>query len=189
MIRQPITIAVKAYSGRRVRRELQAAWFWIIIYSLLGLVALLGLIWQGFGYLLYLAIPGIPVFTWHLFLVSKRLERRQAGVELVGSGVFALAATGAYWTGLGYPDPIGWLLFGLAWLQSAASIIYAYLRLEQCGLARKPEPAQLLRIGRHALLSVIQLNPRHNAGSYKDHSLLAVFTLSAAMAGNSARHF
>jgi len=152
LIRQPVTIAVKAYSGRRAQAELKAAWFWMMVYGLLGLIALLGLIWQGFGYLLYLAIPGIPVFAWHLYLVSKRLERRQAGVELVGSGVLALAAPAAYWTGLGYPDPTGWLLFGLVWLQSAASIIYAYLRLEQRGLVEKPEPAQLLRMGRRALL-------------------------------------
>jgi len=152
LIRQPVTIAVKTYSGRRGQRELTAAWFWVIVYGLLGLIALLGLIWQGFGYLLYLAIPGIPVFAWHLFLVSKRQERRQAGVELVGSGVLALAAPAAYWTGVGYPDPVGWLLFGLVWLQSAASIVYAYLRLEQRSLAAKPEPAQLFRMGRRALL-------------------------------------
>jgi hypothetical protein len=50
------------------------------------------------------------------------------------------------------PDPTGWLLFGLAWLQSAASIVYAYLRLEQRGLAEKPDTATALRMGRRALI-------------------------------------
>ena len=32
LLRQPVTIAVKAYSGRRSRRDLPAAVFWILIY-------------------------------------------------------------------------------------------------------------------------------------------------------------
>ena len=79
----------------------------------------------------YLAIPGIPVFGWHLLLVSRRSERRQAGVEIVASGVLALSAPAAYWISVGDTDPIGWWLWGLTWLQSAASIVYAYFRLEQ----------------------------------------------------------
>ena len=35
LIRQPVTTAVKIYSGRRNRRELPAAWFWIGIYGLI----------------------------------------------------------------------------------------------------------------------------------------------------------
>ena len=49
------------------------------------------------------------------------------------------------------PHPTGWLLFGLTWLQSAASIVYAYLRLEQRSLAEMPARAEALRMGRRAL--------------------------------------
>ena len=152
LIRQPVTIAIKAYSGRRSRKDLPAAGFWVAIYAALGLLALSGLIYLGFSYLLVLALPGIPVFIWHLYLVSKRAERRQVGVEVVGSGVLALAAPAAYWVGLGTPDSMGWWLFGLTWFQSAASIVYAYLRLEQRELDRVPELAIRLRIGWRALL-------------------------------------
>jgi hypothetical protein len=131
LIRQPVTVLVKVYSARRGRADLRPALFWIGMYALVGLGALLGLIWQGFAYLLWLAVPGIPVFIWHLFLVSRRQERRQAGVEVVATGALALAAPAAYWVGVGSPDPAGWWLFGLTWLQSAASIVYAYLRLAQ----------------------------------------------------------
>lgn len=165
LIRQPVTIAVKAYSGRRSRRELPAARFWILVYGLVGLAALAGLVLQGFTYLLYLAIPGIPVFAWHLYLVSKRAERRQVGIEIVGSGVLALAAPAALWVGRGNPDPTGWWLFGLVWLQSAASIVYAYLRLEQRALKVQPEMADRLAMGRRPLL-------------YTTFNLLAVTVLS-----------
>ena len=141
LIRQPITIAVKVYSGRRAKSDLPAARFWIAVYALILLSALIGLIRAGFGYLLFLAIPGAPVFAWHLWLVSQREERRQVNVEIIATGVLSLAAPAAYWVGMGRYDPAGWWLWILVWAQNAASIVYAYLRLEQRdqaeGLARR----------------------------------------------------
>lgn len=152
LIRQPATILVKVYSGRRNRRDLPAAWFWIGLYGLVALLALAALVTQGFAYLLVLALPGVPVFAWHLFLVSRRAERRQLGVELVATGVLALAAPAAFWVGVGRPDPLGWWLLVLVWLQSAASIVYAYLRLEQRTLEELPGLHTRLKMGRRALL-------------------------------------
>jgi hypothetical protein len=152
LIRQPITVAIKAYSGRRSRRDLRPAWFWIIIYALIGLISAAGLVWNGFSYLFILALPGIPVFAWHLYLVSRRRERRQAGVEIVASGALALAAPGAYWIASSNMDPIGWWLFILTWFQSAASIVYAYLRLAQRELKSLPDYNERLRMGWRALL-------------------------------------
>jgi len=152
LIRQPMSIAIKALSGRRPRRDLTPARFWVSLYGLVGLAALAGLVYLGFGYLLYLAIPGLGVFIWHLLLISRRAERRQIGVEIVGSGVLALAAPAALWVGEGSPNPQGWLLFALVWLQSAASIVYAYLRLDQRVLAEAPDLRARLSMGRRALL-------------------------------------
>ena len=131
MLRQPITILVKIISKRRPRTELPATAFWIALYGLIGLGFLAGLIAMGFEQLLFLAAPALPVFAWHLWLVSRRSERRQPIVEIAGSGVLGLVAPAAYWVGVGHYDPTGWLLWGLTWLQSAVSIYYAYLRLEQ----------------------------------------------------------
>ena len=152
LVRQPVTIAVKALSGRRPRSDLQPAAFWILIYASAAALALAGLLQKGFGYLVYLALPGLPVFAWHLWLISRRAERRKAGVEIVGSGVLALAAPAALWVGEGQYDPVGWWLFALVWLQSAASIVYAYLRLEQRELPAVPSRPVLLRMARRALL-------------------------------------
>src|SRR5262249_25256121 len=76
-------------------------------------------------------IPAIPVFAWHLWLVSRREEHRQMGIEIVATGMLSLAAPAAYWVGVGQYDSAGWWLWFLVWMQSAASTVYAYLRLEQ----------------------------------------------------------
>jgi hypothetical protein len=122
---------------------------------------------QGFAYLAILAVPGIPVFIWHLLLISRRAERRQVGVEIVGSGVLALGAPAAYWVGIGSPEITGWWLFLLTWFQSAASIVYAYLRLEQRELKELPDLPARMRMARRALL-------------YTTFNFLAVLALSIA---------
>lgn len=156
LIRQPMAATVKSLSGRRSAADLPAARFWSLVYGIISAVALLGLILEGFGYVLYLAVPGAPVFAWHLWLVSKRAERRQAGIEVIATGVLALAAPAAYWVGVGDYDPTGWWLWLFCWLQSAASIVYAYLRLSQREMP--PDQSQVrtrgdwIRMGRRALL-------------------------------------
>src|SRR3990172_4992163 len=68
LIRQPIIIAAKAYSGRRPRDELPAARFWMVVYGVVSALSVFGLVAQGFDTLLNLAIPAVPVFAWHLYL-------------------------------------------------------------------------------------------------------------------------
>jgi hypothetical protein len=147
LIRQPITIAVKIHSGRRAISDLPAARFWILLYGVITLLALIGLLHAGFSYLLLLAVPGLLVFAWHLWLVSRREERRQINVEIFATGVLSLAAPAAYWIGIGRYDPAGWWLWILVWLQTAASIVYAYLRLEQRTYAEGLKSAELWRLG------------------------------------------
>jgi hypothetical protein len=53
---------------------------------------------------------------------------------------------------VGQVDGVGWWLSLLAWIQSAASIVYAYLRLEQRVLPAVPPVAQRLRHGQRAVL-------------------------------------
>lgn len=156
MIRQPVTAVVKAYSGRRPKSDLAPAVFWMLIYGGIILSALFPLVLSGFGFLLYLAVPGALVFIWHLWLVSRREERRQEGVEIIATGVLSLAAPAALWVGRGQYDPAGWWLFLWTWLQSAASIVYAYLRLEQRDIKQEQIDAigqkGLWKLGRRALI-------------------------------------
>lgn len=152
MLRQPATTIIKIYSNRRTRAELPAARFWFVVYGVIGLLALLGLTLEGFAYILYLAVPGIPVFAWHLWLVSKRDERRQVNIEILATGVLSLTAPAAYWIGIGRYDINGWWLWILIWFQTAASIVYAYLRLEQREWTSIPNRWNRFRTGWRAYL-------------------------------------
>lgn len=151
LFRQPLTFAVKIYAGRRSRSDLPAAAFWMAVYGLLALTGFIALVLLEDGWLAVLALPGLPILAWHLHLVSKRAERRQIGMEIVASGVLALAAPGAFWAATGQYHPAGWWLWVLTWLQSAGSITYAALRLEQRIWTADPGIAQKLRAARRAL--------------------------------------
>jgi len=170
LIRQPITVAVKAWSGRRTISDLPAAYIWIAVYGFIALVTTLGLIIEGFAYILYLTIPIIPIFVWHLWLVSRRDERRQINVEIVATGVLSLAAPAAYWIGAGRYDPTGWWLWILVWLQTAASIVHAYLRLEQREQTQSQE-----RTGQRKMRLRAALYTSFNLASVLTLCLLAVF--------------
>jgi YwiC-like protein len=152
LIRQPVTMAIKAWSGRRPKEDLPVARAWIIVYGAIIAAAVLALILEGFVYVTYLAVPAAPVFAWHLWLVSRREERRQAGIEIVATGVLSLAAAAAYWVGSSRYDPVGWWLWILVWMQTAASIVYAYLRLEQREWKSVPNRWIRFRAGTRAYL-------------------------------------
>ncbi len=151
LIRQPVSIIVKALSGRRNKEDIQPATVWVIVYGLGLLLFVAILVAQGYRQILLLAIPGIPVFIWNIRLISKRAKRGQRGIELVGSGVLALAAPAAYWVSGGTDIFLPWILWLLTWLQSAASIVNVYDRLKFRELDQIPSLELRLRNGRRSL--------------------------------------
>jgi hypothetical protein len=151
LLRQPATIFVKALSGRRPRHDLGPAAFWILAYGLIAGMGVWTLIASGHPQVVLLALPGIPVFGWHLWLVSRRAERGQMGIELVGSGVLALAAPAGYWVSGGSSGSVPWILWALTWLQAAASIVFIYLRLDQRKMKTMPEVRERWRQGARTL--------------------------------------
>jgi hypothetical protein len=151
LLRQPATILAKIRAGRRDRREFGPAALWSALYlAVLGL-ATAALVARGHGVILLLAAPGVAVFAWHLWLIGRREERGQMGVEIVGAGVLALAAPAAYWVADGMSRSLPWLLWLLCWLQSAASIVLVYFRLAHRRLEALPSLDERLRDGRRAL--------------------------------------
>ena len=74
------------------------------------------------------------------------------GIELVGSGVLALAAPAAYWIAKDGMNLTGWLLWILCWIQSAGAIVYIYLRLEHRRLTEMPNAQDRLNMAKRALL-------------------------------------
>ncbi len=150
--RQPLTIFVKVISRRRPAKERFPALFWMGVYGGIALIAVTGMIVQGLGFLVVLALPALPVLLWHLWLVSRREERRKPIVEIAGSGVLGLAAPAVYWAGIGKLNTEGWLLWLLLWLQAIGSILYAYLRLNQREWKNVPALADKIRAGSLPLL-------------------------------------
>ena len=73
--------------------------------------------------------------------------------HVLASGTLALAAPAAYWISTGGADPTGWWLWALTWLQSAASIVYAFLRLDQRVLKETlSRQEKFSKMGRRALM-------------------------------------
>jgi hypothetical protein len=166
LIRHPITIAVKVWSGRRSKADLIPAGWWIFIYGLVGVIMIGGLVVRGLSYLLILSIPGILVFIWHLYLVYNRAERGHMGIEIVASGVLALIAPAGYWIGVGGITSLGWWLWGLTWFQSAAAIVYVYLQLAQREYKQIPPLKDRFQLGWRSIL-------------YTSFNLLSTVLLSA----------
>lgn len=152
MARQPLVVLVKVLSKRRPKTELTPAIFWLIIYGCIALLAGIFLWTYGRAYILWLVLPALPVVTWHLWLVSRREERRKPGVEILGSAALALSAPAGYWMAEGKVELVGWIIWMLVVLQNAASIVYAYLRLEQRVLEVEPDLRGKFRLGSRALL-------------------------------------
>jgi hypothetical protein len=147
LFHQPMTLIVKIFSRRRQRQELLPAAVWAGIYIAIAGVSILHLIRQGYGRILWLAVPGILVFAWQIWLINQRAERGQLGVELVGAGVLSLSAPAAYWVAGGSDIVLPWLLWALTWLQAAASIVNVYLRLDQRNLSEIPPALERWQMG------------------------------------------
>lgn len=151
LVHQPITIAVKAFSGRGPRSDLGPALAWMGVYGMVALLGVLTLFLRGHTRFIYLALPGIPVFLWHLALVRRKAERRQWLVEILGALVLCLWAPAAYWVAGGdrYPEP--WYLWWIVGLQAAGAILTVYLRLEQRRWKQIPTRSTLQRAGQPTL--------------------------------------
>lgn len=157
-LRQPLDSWIKIRTGRAHPSLLRAAQFWSVGYGVLALLTGLLLLFRGHLFLFWLALPAGAIWGYHLVLVRKQCERHQLGVQLMATGALALAAPAALWVGRGEMVAVGWWLWLLSWLHSAASVVFVYLRLEQLRTARciaindrLPQQGPV-RSGRRALL-------------------------------------
>jgi hypothetical protein len=151
LIRQPLIILVKALSGRRARADARPALAWSIAYASLAALFGVALIGSGYTQLGWVLVPLAPMLIWQVWLVRERAER-QMTIELAGSGILALAAPTASYVATGTLDAAEVWLWVLCWLQSAAAIVYVYLRLAQRRLAELPSMPARWRMGRRAIV-------------------------------------
>ena len=130
-VRQPLTLWIKSRRLASHAADRGAAMFWIAAYSVVcALVATL-LIIDGNARVLLLAIPALPIFAWHFYLVAQANERRQMLRDVLASLALALTGTAAYWSCGGEANATAGLLWLLPGIHSSASVVHMFLRLEQ----------------------------------------------------------
>lgn len=130
-VRQPLTLWIKSWRLSSHAQDRGVAMFWIAVYSgVCALVAALLLI-DGNARVLLLAIPALPIFAWHFYLVAQANERRQMLRDVLASLALALAGTAAYWSCGGNDRVTAALVWLLPGLHSSASVVHMFLRLEQ----------------------------------------------------------
>jgi hypothetical protein len=148
---QPLTVLVKALSGRRTRDDITPALFWLVLYSVLIATGALGLIITGNAFVLLLGALALPAVAWQLWLVTRKAERHALWAEVAGTSALALAAPAALWVGAGF-SVMGVWLWLLCALQAGASIAHVYVLLAYRRMAVAPARAQRWPLAR---LSVV----------------------------------
>ncbi len=169
LARHPLIILVKVRAGRRNQNDLRPALLWTIGYSLVTAFFAVLIVISGNGLILTLTVPAIALLVWHLRLVYRRRER-QMPVELVGSGILALAASAAHISSTGSWTVTALLLWLLTWGYAVVSIVYIYLRLDQRQLEeaeeREESISHRLSMGRPAMQIAAAMLILVTAGTY-----------------------
>jgi len=153
LMRQPLTLLVKVLSGLRPRSDLSPALFWMGLYGVVCLIGAMGLVASGHARVLFLGLLAMPLLAWYFYLVSRKSERRQRGMEYVTAAVLAFALPAAYWTcgGAGALEP--WILWALVTSHSVTTVVHVSKILE----LRRTKTLQDLKHSRRVLATTIPL--------------------------------
>jgi len=165
LARHPLIILVKVRAGRRSRDDLQPALIWTLGYSLTATIFAVLIARSGAALLLLLLIPALVLLGWHLILVYRRRER-QMPIELVGSGILALAAPAAHVASSGWWTTTALALWAFTWGYAIVSIVYVYLRLDQRRMTREPDRQDKIVMGRPAMQIAAAMLLLITAGTY-----------------------
>ena len=150
MGRHPLMVFVRVLAGRRKREDARPAALWTAGYFTAAAGCAIALVAGGQARLLLLALPAVPLLAWQILLVTRK-EERQLSVEVVGTGVLALAAPAAHVAATGQWTAFAAILWLLMWLYAVVSVFYIYLRLAQRRLTTLPAVTERLLMGRTAM--------------------------------------
>jgi hypothetical protein len=130
LVRQPLTLLVKVVSGLRPASDRSPAQFWTAIHGGICLAGAAGLVVLGHAKVLLLGLLAAPLLLWYFYLVSRKSERHQRGMEYATAAVLALALPAAYWVCGGASAVEPWILWGLVTLHSVTTVIHVAKILE-----------------------------------------------------------
>lgn len=148
---QPLTVLVKALSGRRTRDDVAPALFWLALYSVLIAIGALGLIASGDAFVLLLGVLALPAVAWQMWLITRKAERQALWAEVAGTAALSLAAPAALWVGAGF-SVMGVWLWLLCALQAGASITHVYVLLAYRRMTVAPAMPQRWQMARLAVM-------------------------------------
>lgn len=156
---QPLSVLVKALSGRRSRDDITPALFWLSLYSALMAGGAIGLIVTSNAFVLLLGVLALPAVAWQMWLVMRKAERHALWAEVAGTAALALAAPAALWVDSGF-SVMGIWLWLLCALQAGASIAHVYVLLAYRRMTIAPAlpqrwPLARLSIMWHALNVIV----------------------------------
>ena len=174
---QPLTLVTKHL--RRGHGEMRPALVWAALHAaaLAGVASML--LRAGHGQVVALGLLAAPVFAWRLALVYHRHDRRQRTLDLAAAGALALTGPAAYLAGGGEHLITAVWIWCLPALQSAASIVHMFLRLEQRVLDTAPPLAARLSGGLGPMLAhLLALGMALAALAAGQVSAAAVFALA-----------
>jgi hypothetical protein len=135
MVRQPMTVWMRARDGRGRKRDGPLAAAWALGFGLVALLCLIGLLILGRPEQLgrkysLLLIPIAVIFV--LYLAGARQKRsglRKLWMELAGAAGLAAMAPAAYIAATGQLDETAWALWGLMVGQNVLGVLYVRLRI------------------------------------------------------------
>lgn len=130
-VRQPLTLWIKSWRLTSHAADRGVAMFWIAAYSSICALVAAMLVIDGNARVLLLAVPALPIFAWHFYLVAQANERRQMLRDVLASLALALSGTAAYWSCGGDDMVTAVLVWLLPGLHSSASVVHMFLRLAQ----------------------------------------------------------
>jgi hypothetical protein len=148
---QPLTVLVKALSGRRTRDDITPALFWLGLYGVLLAFGALGLVATGNAWLLLLGVLALPAVAWQLWLVTRKAERHALWAEVAGTAALSLAAPAALWVDSGF-SVMGMWLWLLCALQAGASIAHVFVLLAYRRMTTLPDKALRWQTARLSVL-------------------------------------
>jgi hypothetical protein len=130
LMRQPLTAWLQIRRGRGRRTDGPLAIRWTVGLGLAALACFAALLALGYGALLWLLLPLLPLVALYLVVArQRRAAIRTFWLEIAGGIGLALMAPAAFITAGGQLDTTAWVLWGLMAAQNGLGAHYVRLRL------------------------------------------------------------
>jgi len=143
LARQPLTLAIQSWHGKRTRADLPALLAWLAVYAaLVAAAAGVLLARERLWGLLPLGAVGVGLLALQLWAAAAR-RARTLWSEVIGTGGLALAAPGAHYAATGAWSVTALALWALMAMIGVGGVLYSRWRLRRRRLAARVSGEEL----------------------------------------------